>query len=143
MAHDLKTNLIEAVNQADERERKARAAAQAKLEKDQAETISKWLEGASGSIAWGITRVYLRTKDDCLETSKGAKVPLSEAHKAYRFARLHRTGWKQNGDRFTVGDYELNSVSEQGVIAGCHRIDWQEIERFAATQGWSQSQAVG
>jgi predicted Abi (CAAX) family protease len=64
-------------------------------------------------------------------------VPLPEAEKAFRFAMIQRKrGWHRNGDQFKVGDYQLDAVNEQGVIAGCHRIGWDEIERFAKTQGW-------
>lgn len=121
-----------------ERERAARAKAKAKLEADQAETITRWIAGEAVQISWNISRVYLRNRDGIIETSKGAKVALDAALQAYRFARINRIkGWRRNGDTFKVGDYQLDSVNEQGIIAGCHRIDWEEIERFATTQGWT------
>ena len=73
-----------------------------------------------------------------METSMGARVPISEAERAYRFAVIQRArGWRRNGEQFTVGSYNLDAVNEDGVIAGCHRVAWPEIERFAQQQGWS------
>lgn len=131
-----------------ERERKAKAAREAKFERDAQETIAKWLAGEMVSVPYAIGSVYLRVRPfvgDCpatdgvpmMETSKGAKVPLQEAQKAFRFAVIMRErGWHRNGDKFQVGDYQLDAVNAQGVVAGCHRIAWPEIERFAKLQGW-------
>jgi hypothetical protein len=34
-----------------------------------------------------------------------------------------------------VGNYTLNSVSEQGITIGCHQISADELERFAKVIG--------
>lgn len=128
-----------------ERERKVKALRQAKLEAEAAETIQKWLAGELVNVPHFIGTVYLRKhplsnfeNDGIMETSKGARVPLSEAEKAFRFAVAMRArGWHRNGDTFAVGSYQLDAVNEQGVVAGCHRIAWPEIERFAKAQGWT------
>lgn len=79
----------------------------------------------------------LRAEGDDMQTSKGARVPLSDAKRAYLFAnRLRAKGWHRNGERFAVGMYELDAVNEQGIVAGCHRISWEEIDRFAALMDW-------
>lgn len=136
-----------------ERERNAKAAREAKFERECAEIVQRWLAGESVQVPGALSKVYLRTKSvempvngeatahhellAVMETSKGARVALTEAEKAFRFASAMRErGWKRNGDQFKVGDYALDAVNEQGVVAGCHRIGWDEIERFAATQGW-------
>jgi len=128
-----------------DKERKAKAERQAKLEREAQETISKWLAGESVTIPHFIGKVYLRTRllkrigDEYMEmeTSKGATVKLDEAERAFRFCIIARArGWHRNGDEFKVGDYQLDAVNEQGVVAGCHRIAWDEIERFAKTQNW-------
>ena len=121
-----------------EREAKARERAKAKLEAENANTIAMWLAGEGVTIPHAITRVYLRASNGNLETSKGARVVLDEAHKAYRFCRLHRAnGWHRNGETFRIGDYNLDAVNEAGIVAGCHRIEWNEVERFATAQGWA------
>lgn len=138
-----------------ERERKATLAKQARQERETQKTIRAWLAGESVSIPHFIDKVYLRVRDtrtkivepldtpekDCplimMETSRGARIPLSEAERTFRFViKMRERGWRRNGDTFQVGDYHLDAVNEQGVVAGCHRIAWDEIERFAKTQGW-------
>jgi hypothetical protein len=75
-----------------------------------------------------------------VETTLGAIVPLEDVRKAYVIWQLCvRKGqaWHRNGEQIKVGDFQLDSISETGnVIAGCHKIHREEIERFAATQGW-------
>ncbi len=125
-----------------EREGKARAAKLAKFEAECAETVQQWLDNQAVSIPYQYGKVLLRVKPSSdgplsMETSKGATVPLDEAEKAFRFAMIQRKrGWHKNGEQFKVGDYHLDAVNEQGVIAGCHRITWEEIERFAKAQNW-------
>ena len=119
------------------REREAKAARQAKLEAEAAETIQKWLAGESVTIPHFVGGTFLRAVEDQMQTSRGARVPLDQAKLAFRFAQSKReSGWHRNGETFKIGDYNLDSVNAQGVIAGCHRVTWAEIERFAATQGW-------
>lgn len=125
------------------KERKAKAERLAKQEAEAQETIGKWLAGESVTIPHYIGKVYLRSRHFTgedgvhMETSKGACVPMPEAQKTFRFVTLMRArGWHRNGDQFKVGDYQLDAVNEQGVVAGCHRIAWDEIERFAKVQGW-------
>jgi hypothetical protein len=79
-----------------------------------------------------------------IETSHGAVIPYEEGRKCYRFcARLWRQdrGWQRNGEKFMVGSYHLDLVTSDGIKAGCHHIHRQEIERFAAQEGWIQSEA--
>ena len=128
------------------RERKAEAARQVKFEREAAETVQRWLAGESVQVPYQLGKTYLRATDvpaeaqtepgadyRTMETSKGASVPLTEAEKAFRFAVLMR----ERGCKFQVGDYQLDAVNAQGIVAGCHRFDWQEIERFAKLQGWA------
>ena len=119
-------------------------------EEDAKEKIAQWLAGESVSIPYSIQRVYLRARKgqsgtvngvaipDAMQTSKGVTVPLADAEKAFRFVMLKREkGWRRNGETFPVGDFQLDSVGPEGVVAGCHRISWDEIERFAKSQGWT------
>ncbi len=74
-----------------------------------------------------------------LATSHGARVPLADAIAAFRFVKLIRArgeGWQRNGRRVRVGSYQLDSIQPSGdFIAGCHRINWPEIERVAILAG--------
>ena len=79
----------------------------------------------------------LRAEDDEMVTSKGARVPLADAQRTYRFALLVRAkGWHKNGETHAIGGYQLDAVNDAGVVAGCHRVTWPEIESFAASQQW-------
>jgi hypothetical protein len=79
----------------------------------------------------------LRQKGDEMETSKGATVPLSDAKRAFAFVTAKRqTGWHANSETFSIGQFTLSAVNEQGVVAGCHRVTWDEINRFAKSQAW-------
>lgn len=58
--------------------------------------------------------------------------------KTVRVTAMREKGWHRNGETFKVGNFQLDAVNAQGVVAGCHTILWDEIERFARTQGWVQ-----
>jgi hypothetical protein len=127
------------------RERKQKAAQAARFEKQCAEIVQQWIAGEVVQIPGGMSKVYLRnvmtprsgTDEYYMQTSKGATVPLAEAEKAFRFAvAMRNRGWHRNGEQFKIGDYHLDAVNEQGVVAGCHRVAWDEIERFAKSQNW-------
>lgn len=135
------------------RKAKATAARNAKIEAENAEAIAKWIAGESASLPYSVQKVFLRVRQFSingessdgsattwttqLETSKGARVPIAEAEKTFRFIMLKReSGWHRNGETFRIGDFHLDAVNEFGIVAGCHRIAWDEIERFAKTQNW-------
>lgn len=123
-----------------------------RIERENQEAVTRWLAGEPISLPYTIQKVYLRVKTQdvdklspanietyatVMQTSKGATVPLSEAEKAFRFVMLKREkGWHRNGEQCSIGEFQLDAVNEQGVIAGCHRVSWDEIERFAKTQHW-------
>lgn len=70
-----------------------------------------------------------------LVTSWGARVPLADAIRVFRFAKLCReTGkaWHANGKRVHCGHYQLDKIMPDGGFrAGCHLINWPEIESAA------------
>lgn len=76
--------------------------------------------------------VAFRVEGDELVSTLGARVPLRAAQVAYRFAMSKRgQEWRENGETCPVGHYRLNAINAQGIVAGCHRISWEEIERLA------------
>jgi len=80
--------------------------------------------------------------DDKLEivTSIGARIPYSAGKRTFEFyIKVHEKGWRRNGETFQIGAYQLDSANPQGLVAGCHRIDHEEIMRFAKQEGWIQS----
>ncbi len=128
--------LAERRARADKRARVAREAREARQAIEDRDNIALWLAGASISPRYSWPTL-LRAEGDEMVTTKGARVPLSDAKRTYGFAvRVKGHGWHRNGETHGIGVYQLDAVNEQGVVAGCHRVTWEEIERFAATQNW-------
>lgn len=121
-----------------ERERRA-----AEAFKREAERREAWLAGSGNghftdSDGGALLRIKGEGDEAELETSHGARVPLAHAIKAFRFVKLIReTGghWQRNGRMIRVGHYQLDSIDPAGFNAGCHRINWPEIERVAKLAG--------
>lgn len=78
-----------------------------------------------------------------LETSQGATVPLRHAFRVFQFIALCRAegkAWKDCGTwgprSIRVGHFRVDSVAPSGdFIAGCHAIQWGEVERLASRLG--------
>ena len=74
-----------------------------------------------------------------LETSQGARVPLSHAVRAFAFVRSIRErgqSWERKEGGPRVGHFQLDRVHANGDFeAGCHRINWNETERLARLLG--------
>lgn len=133
--------------QREERERQRAEAA----EKRAAELVPQWLRHEIRSLPRGIGKVYLRcslagmeNNSATVQTSHGATVPYGEAKVTYKFAmRYRKSGYSHcchlgsNGDLHSVGGFEMLAVNEYGIVIGCHRIAWEEIDRFAKSQGWA------
>lgn len=67
---------------------------------------------------------YIRLKNDQIETTRGARVPLNDA--IALFKKIEDGSAKQ-GDM--VGDYTFNCVNnEQEIVIGCHRIDFDHAK---------------
>ncbi len=122
---------------------------QKKRATDQAERLELWFKG---EVSYGqfydcpcklrVKQGHIRNEETGdlpkdIQTSHGAAVPYDEGERCFRFAIARRKkGWKRNGEQFKVGVYALDAVNEHGVVAGCHRIGWDEIVRFAKQEGW-------
>lgn len=86
-----------------------------------------------------------RVTGGTLETSQGATVPLRHAFRVFQFTalcRAERKAWRAGGTwgprHIRVGHFALDSVSPSGdFVAGCHAIQWREVERLAARLGVS------
>ncbi len=119
-----------------ERERKQRE--ERKREREAQERLQKWVDGQSDYCPdYGPIR--LRIVGDELQTSRGARVPLAHAVKAFRvIKRLHDKGqtYERNGHTIHLGHFALDAVDSAGnVRAGCHEVAWDEIARVATLAG--------
>lgn len=75
-----------------------------------------------------------------LETSQGATVPLAHAVRAFGFIRALRErgeGWSRGeGRSIRVGHFTIDRIEPTGdFVAGCHHINWGEVERLAREIG--------
>jgi len=128
----------EAETEAREAERARRA------EERNREAVEEWKAGTRREMPHGVRKVYLRKfmgepfSENSVQTSWGARVPLDDARLLYRFTRpLRHIGWSsESGESFDVGGFPLNRVNEHGLVVGCHRITWDEVDRLAQSEGW-------
>jgi len=107
-----------------------------------AEKIAAWRAGESVSLSWGLP-CMLRVKPTDLsvvETSLQAEVPLTHARRLYGLilgVMESGTDWETNGHTIPVGVYKVDKITAAGELhAGCHRISFEEIDRFAGERGW-------
>lgn len=119
----------------------------AKLEAEEAEKLNRWMAGEDVGRQFYTRRIRLRAKQGRVETSHGASVPYADGFNLWRVASARRREerwWKSSTDvcPIKIGDFTLSAINEQGIIVGCHRMDWQEVERLAETQGWSLPEMV-
>ena len=108
----------------------------------EAELRTRWL---AGETVWGHRLsspnggALLRVKGETLETSQGASVPLAHAVKVFHFIkRVREAGqpWQRNGHTIRVGHFQVDRIEASGDFkAGCHFIEWSEVERVAKAIG--------
>jgi len=101
--------------------------------------IENWMNGYPTYLNNDYTDVYVRNRNGIVETSKGATMDYVEAKKLFDFViKLKGHKWHSNNfiNSYKFGHYTLDSVDEIGINVGCHKIKWNEIERFARSQNW-------
>lgn len=128
--------LATAKARAEKRERIAREKRDARERALQEGAYAAWLAGEPMPegvyLNARLFPVAFRVEGDELVSTLGARVPLRAAMVAYRFAMSKRgQEWRENGETCPVGNYRLNAINEHGIVAGCHRITWAELERLA------------
>jgi hypothetical protein len=85
------------------------------------------------------SKIFMRIArlGDEIETSKGARFPIDHGKLAFNFIRKIKESdtpqaWVKNGKRIALGHFEIDEIDAQGnVKAGCHFVEWNEIERLA------------
>lgn len=107
--------------------------------------LQEWADGDPATewhryrYGFDLLPVRLRIKDDKLETSLGAEVPLKDAKRVYKI--LHRLKskaqtYKRNGETISLGPFALDSMDGAGTVkVGCHTVEWSEMERVAKLAG--------
>lgn len=104
--------------------------------KEQAENLAKWRNGED--IRANFETTALRIKGDEIETSKGARIPLDHALRAYPLLkRLYNRETIPNLENHAIklGNYTVNRLENETLIVGCHRIPFSEITAIANKLG--------
>ena len=124
--------LTESALKRDKEEKQALKEAKARKIKEQEEALLNWRMGLDVRNYFEITA--LRIKDDVIETTKGAKIPLEHAVKFWGLIN----SWHQKGITYTkdhhsihLGNYAVNRFENDVLTVGCHQIPFNEIESIA------------
>jgi hypothetical protein len=107
-----------------------------------AEQLAEWRAGGSRHMS-GLDFTALRVHGDEIQTSRGARVPLSVAPMVWEMATTARDN--QEGRGFDppprLGEFTLDAVTADGTIhAGCHVIGYDELSLIAAQLGYLKVQ---
>jgi hypothetical protein len=118
-----------------EREEKERLRREARYTYVRNNHVEPWLKGEfHQSVISELPEIYLRAKNNEVQTSHGAKVPLKDARVLYQAIKSNRD----------IKGYEIGSFTVIGINGvlkiGCHEITRTEIERFASSQNWSKEE---
>lgn len=100
---------------------------------ENAEKLESWLSGQS-AYAPRMSRIYCRVVGDEVQTSAGARVPLSDALRVVEIAkRCRMTGEAFARDTFATGVHKGIRVDGKGnVTIGCHELPWVAIAECVA-----------
>lgn len=124
------------------RQEKIELERKAKYELDQAiyrAECLKWINNEETEVSvFGCDKIFLRINGDEIETTKGARFPIEHAKKAFRAistAKENSYDYEREYDRgfhYRLGHFTIDKIDAQGnVKAGCHFVEWDEIERIA------------
>lgn len=121
---EVQATLLAKAHAAQAAEREATKQAQLAREREEAERLEQWVRG---ELDWGrFSAMRLRVKEDNVQTTHGASVPIIEARKLYRALKA---GMNIEGQQ--VGYYRVTRVTESELVIGCHNIPLSEVERIA------------
>lgn len=99
---------------------------------EQAEALEKWRNGENVQNHFEITA--LRVKGDEVQTTKGAKIPLSDAISAWPLLnRLANSSLSLStiNHKIRLGYYTVTKIDKNELIVGCHNIPMTEVKSIA------------
>lgn len=114
-------------------ENKRRLKRQKEREQENKHQIESWINGESNNCPYGMDKVYLRVKDNKIETSKHATADIKEARILYK--RI-KQGKDVNG--FKIAGYTVILWDNDILKIGCHSISNEEIKRLAKALKWDK-----
>jgi len=114
-----------------------RNARQAQREAYLKEELDAWLAGQDVNT-WLLRElgVKLRVKDNVVETTHGARVPLEDSLKMWGVMTACTTDTQRrrlHGHK--IGHYMVNTFTKDRLTIGCHQIPMSEVERIAVQLG--------
>lgn len=113
-----------------------RAEYEKKARLDAAERLQLWAAGENvPQHNFDFCDTVLRLKNDQVQTSRGANIPVSDAVRIWPLlARAKNSGTKLEAGLHPIrlGSYQFNSFDGETLIVGCHSIAWDQIQKMAA-----------
>ena len=107
------------------------------------EKLAKWRAGEYVQFNSRNVPTILRVKDDHVQTSRGAEIPLDHAKRLWPTILEVRQGGKDVEFERPLGVYSLERINADGSIkVGCHDIGWDEIAYIATVLGLTEEQAA-
>lgn len=108
-----------------------------KATRERADNLAKyeaWKRGESRGGGFSAFPVAFRIVGDEVQTSLGASFPVRHAMRIKGMIKsIRQDGIKgRPSDDFTVGHYRIDEVTENGIVAGCHKVTWEAIDELAA-----------
>lgn len=99
--------------------------------KQQAEDLEKWRNGEDIRSYFEVTA--LRIQGDEIQTTKGARIPVSHAIRAWPILKqMIEDGCFMSDIRsIRLGHYTANHISDKGLTVGCHLIPFSELYAIA------------
>tara|TARA_R110000851_G_scaffold282411_1_gene435938 strand:+ start:988 stop:1947 length:960 start_codon:yes stop_codon:yes gene_type:complete len=83
--------------------------------------------------------ILMRIDGDNIKTSQGASFPVDHGKKAFTFIKDCKDNQREfltNGKTINLGHFRIDRIETNGnVKAGCHYVEYAEIERVAALLG--------
>lgn len=71
-----------------------------------------------------------------IQTSKGIKVPVDEAHKMYRYVRAAIKKGGCTDCNYSIQGYGVRRIDQQYIEVGCHTIPMAEVDNVARQLNW-------
>lgn len=134
---EVQAELLRKAKEAQAKEREADRQRELKRAAEERESLEKWMQGETQGYRY-FTETRLRVKDNEVQTSRGASVPLIEAKKLYRALQA-----KLNVQGQRIGHFTVNRIEEGNIVIGCHTIPLSEIERIAPeVMAYTSSESV-
>ena len=100
---------------------------------DNAAKLQAWRDGAPVYLPYGLP-VALRINGDTIETTNGARIPVTECPLIWAMVTRGRD-WKPGA---TIGVYQLTKIRANGsIVVDCHDIEFSELAYIADKLGYA------